>query len=666
MLTNIQIADRKTVRLVWNFLRLFPFWAALLMIAVMLIKLAYFDSRLNVGGMNRWKWEVNTGAMLLAAFWTAFLGPRARLLALVILDFLMSAVILADLVYFRYFKDFISVPVLLQAGQVSALQESISNLIIYKDAVFFADMPFAVLMVIWVFRRYNPKRTPERPGTRRLRLAIGGLTGVFVFVLGCQLIAGPVAEQKKGWAAGLFEGNWWNVPIYNVTGLFGFHGYDAYRYAKENWLGKSLTGEQMQEVVQWFDERKKLQQTAETHPLFGAYKGSNVLIVQAEAFQTFLLNRQIGGQEITPNLNKLIAQSAYFPNFYHQTANGRTSDADFATNCSLHPVSSGSVFIRFAGHTFDCLPGVLKDHGYGVTVHHAYEGSFWNRNNMYHQMKYDHFYSKNDFLIDEPLGWSLGDKSFFRQTVQQIADRGQTPFYAMAITLSSHHPYAIGKRELDVGSLSGTILGDYLQAAHYVDEAVGVLVEELKKRNLWEQTILLFYGDHDNSIRNWDEYARLFGRPVTDFEKIALMQQVPFFIHLPRDEHAGVYEKAVGQIDTEPTVLHLLGISTEPYSLMGVSMMTSAPKPVVFRNGGFTDGRVYFVPGNEGTLGKGTCYSLPEGTVTDLSACQAGAQAASLELRISDRIVDHNLVPRLKIDALKEPDADADGHGNAD
>jgi len=644
------------MRPIGSALRVFPFWAALLVIAAMLLKLGYLNRQLNVGAMNHWKWEVNIGAMLLITSWTALLGPRARILALFLVDALLSLVILADLVYFRYFKDFITVPVLLQAAQVSSLQESIANLIIYKDVIYFVDLPFLLLLVVWVFRRYRSnrrKQRPVQPGTLPWRITVRLATCTLAFVVGWNLITSAVEEQKQGWAAGLFEGNWWNVPIYNVTGLFGFHGYDVYRYAKENWLGKSLTDEQILEVVQWMNERKKLQLQSESEPLFGAYKGKNVLVVQAEAINEFLIGLEVGGQEVTPNLNELIGQSVYFPNFYHQTANGRTSDADFATNCSLHPVASGSVFIRFAAHTFECLPQVLGEAGYGTTVHHAYDGSFWNRHNMYHNMQYDAFYTIKDYKMDEPIGWSLGDASFLRQTVEQIQSRGKLPFYAMAITLTSHHPYAIGNHGLDVGELQGTILGDYLQSARYVDNAIGELVNELKKAGLWDDTILIFYGDHDNSILEWNLYETLFERPLTDLEKDAMLRKVPFFIHLPGDEHAGVREKAVGMLDTEPTILQLLGISSESYSLMGVSMMSDAAKLVVFRNGGFTDGDVLFMPNNEGILGRGTCYRLPDGESIDPALCLEGAKQARQELTISDRIVEHNLVPVLKDGAIR-------------
>ncbi|TVY00419.1 LTA synthase family protein [Cohnella terricola] len=636
-------------------LRKWPLWGIILLVASMLYKLNELDHQFNVGGMNYWKWAVNLGAAFLVSFWTVLLGRRARAVSLALLDLAVSFLMFADLIYFRYFKDFISVPVLLQAGQVGELQDSIWSLMKPGDWIFFADIPIAFALAGWTLWRRSPKRLAAISEPTRRR--IGWIWRKFIpaallFALGWALIYYPVQEQKNGWARGLFVGNWWNVPIYNVTGLLGFHGYDTYRYAKEHWFGKGLSDEQLQEAKDWFTERQKLQKQMENEPLFGEFKGKNVLVVQAEAFQTFVIGQSIGGKEITPNLNKLIGQSIYFPNFYHQTAQGRTSDADFLTSCSMHPMPTGSVFIRFASNSFDCAPSILKSQGYDTTIHHAYDGSFWNRNNMYHNMNYDRFYTIKDYTIDEPIGWSLGDQSFFKQTVEQIEERNITPFYAMAITLSSHHPFKLpySNQELNVGELQGTILGDYVQAAHYVDSAVGALVADLKDDGLWDNTILMFYGDHDNSVYDWSLYERLFGNPVSDLDKDRIVRQVPFFIHLPHDEHAGVVDKAVGQMDTTPTMMHLLGIPTDHRYLMGISMLSEAKKSVVFRNGGFTDGQVYFVPSADGVIANGTCYSLSAdgAETTGTAACAAGAESAKNDLSVSDRVIENDLIAKFR------------------
>ncbi|MCD9023179.1 LTA synthase family protein [Cohnella silvisoli] len=656
MLAQLQTVARKGLQLSLQGLILWPFWGILLLAASLLYKLNELDHQFNVGGMNHWKWAVNLGAILLVSFWTLFLGRRSRAISLAILDLVLSFLLFADLIYFRYFKDFISVPVLLQAGQVGELQASIWSLIQAQDWLLFADIPFAFALAGWLLWRNRAARRSSSYVSHSIKtrkaLWRKAIPATLVFALGWSLIYYPVEEQKNGWARGLFVGNWWNIPIYNVTGLLGFHGYDTYRYAKEHWFGKGLSDEQVQEAKNWFTERQKLQKQMESEPLFGDYKGKNVLIVQAEAFQQFVIGQSIGGEEITPNLNKLIGQSVYFPNFFHQTAQGRTSDADLLTSCSIHPLPTGSVFIRFAGNEFDCAPSILKGQGYDTTVHHAYDGSFWNRNNMYHNMDYDQFYNIKDYTIDEPIGWSLGDQSFFRQTIEQLKERKKSPFYALTITLSSHHPFKLpySNQELKVGTLQGTIMGDYLQAAHYVDSAVGELVENLKDEGLWDNTVLLFYGDHDNSVYDWKLYEQLFGKPVSDIDKDRIVRKVPFFIHLPHDEHAGVVDKAVGQIDTTPTVMHLLGIPVDNRYLMGVSMLSEAPKPVVFRNGGFTDGQVYFVPNNDGIAAHGTCYALSADgpTTTDSASCAAGADTAKKDLSISDRVIENNLIAKLR------------------
>ena len=655
MLSHLQTARRSFLPL-WRGIGRWPVWGALLLAVSMLGKLWWLDGQFDVGGMNHWKWQVNIGAVLLAVCWTPLLRRRARAAVLLLLDGLLSLLMFADLIYFRYFKDFITVPVLLQAGQVGELDASIATLIHAGDLLLFADLPVAAVLTARAFRTGRSRREgPDfRTASSRFRRAVrpmlrGGLA-VLAAAAGALLIAVPVEEQKNGWARGLFGGNWWNVPIYNVTGLFGFHGYDLYRYAKENWWGGGITAEEIAETRRWFEDRRASQSTVTADPLFGAFRGKNVFVVQAEAFQTFVLGLKVGGEEVTPNLNRLIKSSLFFSEFYHQTGQGRTSDADFAANCSLHPLPSGSVFVRFPGHTYDCLPSILGEAGYDTTAHHAYDGSFWNRFNMYRNLGYAKFYSKSDYRLDEPLGWSLGDKSFFRQTVEQLKQRNRSPFYAMTITLTSHHPYTMpaSERKLDVGSLEGTMLGDYLQAVHYVDAAVGELVEMLKREGWWENTIFVFYGDHDNSITDWSLYERLFGRPLDELEKQRLLKQVPLILHLPGDAHAGTIDKPGGQLDIAPTLLHLLGIDASGRFLMGTSLLSDEPKTVVFRNGGFTDGRVFYVPSADGVIEHGRFYGLPDGAALDPAAFRSDAEAARKELEISDRVVRHDLIARFR------------------
>ncbi|MFP3490372.1 hypothetical protein R0K20_22500, partial [Staphylococcus sp. SIMBA_130] len=82
-------------------------------------------------------------------------------------------------------------------------------------------------------------------------------------------------------------------------------------------------------------------------------------------------------------LNDLIDESYYFPNFYHQTAQGKTSDSEFILENSLYGLPSGAVFFTHSGNEYNASPEILSENGYYNAVFHANNKSFWNRDVMY-------------------------------------------------------------------------------------------------------------------------------------------------------------------------------------------------------------------------------------------------------------------------------------------
>ncbi|WP_138753245.1 LTA synthase family protein [Paenibacillus sinopodophylli] len=640
----------------------------LLFIAAMMAKVYLFSVILNVKNMEMTSTDaiIELGAIILFSFWTIWLPARGRILSLIVLNMIASFVLYADIIYYRYFQDLISIPVLLQFSQVDSLGESIGTLLHAKDFLLFLDW---VIIVPFAFYTLVRGRSDLRYANEYRRITpvwqkavIRVVLSAVIFGIGTSLVFTNINEAKRTWGQGIFEGNWWNLSIYNVTGALGFHGYDAYRYVKRNWFdAETVTAEQASETKNWIEGRTAIRVALEQDKLYGAYAGSNVIMVQLEAFQNFMINQSIGGQEITPHLNELIKQSAYFSQFYHQTAQGRTSDADFTANCSMQPVPNGSVFIQYAPNEFDCMPSTLKDEGYSTSVFHAYEGGFWNRNTMYHNMRYDNFYSLKHFTLDEKIGWALGDKSFFRQSLDVISEQKQ-PFYSFLITLSSHYPFTMPKAEqkLSLGELDGTIMGDYLQSIHYVDAALGELIARLKDEGLWDNTILAMYGDHDNSIKDWSLLETFLGKPLNELERQMALKQVPLLIHLPGNEHAGTYTYAGGQLDVTPTIMHLLGISTANQYLIGTPLLTElllAGKLVVQRNGSFTDGNVYYLPSSDSIVENGTCWSIPNQTKTDMNACMHAAENARTELAMSDQIIMNDLIDLFKEQSATEAHA---------
>ncbi|GAB6926436.1 LTA synthase family protein [Paenibacillus sp. JCM 10914] len=627
-----------------------------LFLIFMMYKLILLDHQLHLANMrlNLVDYVIAVGSLLVISCWTLWLPPRGRLIGLTLLNLLWTAIIYADLIYYRYFEDFITIPVLMQAGQVGSLGGSIRSLIQWGDLLFFIDWLILIPLTVYIlFRGKAPTSIGySMPGeTRRLRrktlfrrFLIGGL----VLLAGLAMTVLPIKKASDTWAVGLFEGNWWNVTLYNVTGLIGFHGYDLYRYSRDHLIGPpKLAEEELQEIEQWFSAKQR--QATDAGPLFGKYKDSNVIMIQTEALMNFIIGRSIGGQEITPNFNRLMDESLYFSNFYHQTGQGRTSDADFVTHSSLLPLPTGSVFTRYADRQWDTLPEILTERGYAANVFHAYDSSFWNRTTVYREMNYDRFFSKNDYELNDILGWSLSDKAFFEQSMDYMKDIPQ-PFYSFLITLTSHHPYDIPAhdRTLDTGEFEGTMFGDYLHSIHYVDEAFGELVTSMKEQGLWDHTILLIYGDHDNSIKEQAFYERFLGRELNALDMEQIMNQVPLLIRLPGGTEGQEFAEASGMMNITPSILHLLGIPEEPYYWIGGHLFDDRERLIPLRSGVFSNAEVFYLPSETAGLEGGTCYDLGTREPTDIEACRAGYEETQKQLRISDQVITYDLLKQFK------------------
>ena len=80
---------------------------------------------------------------------------------------------------------------------------------------------------------------------------------------------------------------------------------------------------------------------------FGAARGKNLIVVQVESLQDFVVDFQVGGQHVMPHLRRWAQTSLRFTNVTDQTSEGRTSDAEFTTMTSLLPLDHGAVAFRY-------------------------------------------------------------------------------------------------------------------------------------------------------------------------------------------------------------------------------------------------------------------------------------------------------------------------------
>ncbi|RDB32214.1 LTA synthase family protein [Exiguobacterium sp. RIT594] len=562
---------------------------------------------------------MNLGGMLLLSSWTLLIEWRKRRWIWLSLLLAHSLLLISDMWYYRYFNDFLSVSLMSQMLQMGDVSSGFAALILPSDFLLFADS--LIFLGILFFTR---KKTFAVTKSKRQKTA--GLT----FLTGIVLFAAPVTysvvkeDQRLSQSVS-------DMRDYYQLGFWGYHGLDLFR-GIQSAVGPTddLTNAQQQ----------RLDETS-TSDANGKTKKPNIILVQLESFQASVIDQQVDGQTLTPNLNQLKKESLYFPSFYHQTHEGRTSDAEFITNTSLYPLKSGSVYTRFPDNEFDALPDLLRTNGYDTAAMHAYEKGFWNRDQVYQNIGFKHFFSQDDYPKQKKIGMALNDKQFFTKSIEHM-ETLKEPYFSFLVALTSHTPYEIPKDEqqLDLSGYDDPMLKGYYQTIHYVDGAVGQMVKELKKKSMWDDTLVIFYGDHDSGLTNEDGEMQQKARINNAVDAFELDRQVPLFIKKPNQDKGQVIQENGGQIDIAPTIVDLLNLDA-PY-MMGDSLLDDEPNLTAFRDGSFRYKGYYYKAKLTEKAGNGTCYDVSTKKQVDRDMCQPQTKQVRKDLRLSDAIIEKN------------------------
>jgi phosphoglycerol transferase MdoB-like AlkP superfamily enzyme len=553
-----------------------------------------------------------------------FKSAKARNRYLLITSTFLAVVLYANVAFYRFFSDFITLPVLFQTSNFGDLGASAAESVFLTDVFYFADviLLFLAMKFVVVEREFGV----IKPAIRRAYFVLGA--AVLFLNLGLSETERPQLLTRS------FDRE---LLVKNI-GTYNYHLYDIYIQSKSHAQRALADGSELVEVNNYV----RSNQAEPNYEVFGLAEDKNLIVVSLESLQTFVLNQEMNGQVVTPFLNDLTKDkdTFYFPNFYHQTGLGKTSDSEFVVENGLYPLGGGAVFFTHSGNTYNSMAERLGDNGYFTNVMHANNKSFWNRDMMYNALNIDKFYDVESYNVGEgeAVNWGLKDIPFFEQSVDHMTEMPQ-PFYSRLITLTNHYPFHLEEEDQFISeydSNSGT-LNRYFQTARYMDESVKMLFEDLKEKGLYENSIIVMYGDHYGISENHNEaMAQYLGKEITPFES-AQLQRVPFFIHVPGSDKGQVMEEVAGQIDIRPTLLHLLGIETSKDMQLGADVFSKDHEEfVVFRDGRFVT-KDFVYTGN-------VCYDKETGLETDAAACAPYTERAAEELSYSDQIINGDLL----------------------
>ena len=78
------------------------------------------------------------------------------------------------------------------------------------------------------------------------------------------------------------------------------------------------------------------------------------------------------------------------------------------------------------------------------------------------------------------------------------------PFYAKFITVTNHYPYPIDEEKATIApaTTGDKSVDSYFQTARYADEALEQFFTYLKETGLYDNSIIVMYGDHYGISKN--------------------------------------------------------------------------------------------------------------------------------------------------------------------
>lgn len=480
---------------------------------------------------------------------------KTEVLVMLLLDMLL----IANLMYFRTYYTAIPLDSYGLSGNLADFTGSVFDSFRWYDILF--PISTIISIPLYLHNKHIPKNNTY--------IVYEGVLGFCILVFALTTLtkggfreAYNTVRQKAYLCAS-------TTSMYTV---FGNLGYDLISQKQE------ATPEIEQEIENWLSQQPE-------HQSLGGRIGvrNNCIVILAESLESWVLEREVEGQEITPYLNKLLQDSTtlYAPHMLTQVKGGRSIDAQLMLCAGMLPINSGTYSSLYADHTYATLQKAMhqkkNSRNYLLTIDKV---STWNQGVIAYSFGTDTIVAYHDFELTEAFGTHkrTGDGSFLAQCRQKIENgeiwKNGENAYMQLVTYSGHSPFKLPEelKEIFFSSAIPQKMNDYMTTARYTDKAIGKFVEYLKTLPQYDETLIVITGDHEGLAAYRKELCEAPGGKGIVSDKTF----TPFIVV---NSPVGMrYDKIMGQIDMYPTLLNLLQLDDYYWKGLGQSILDPQKK----------------------------------------------------------------------------------------
>lgn len=472
--------------------------------------------------------------------------------------FCLDSLLICNLLYFRTYYTHIPLSSYGLAGNLADFTASV------RDSFRMIDILLPLSSVVTIFIAL---RRPDRKGISLVRR----LPGYFAVLVGTAALNAVCLGVKGGFHQAFNAVRQSSYLCSSSAPMFTVFGCMYYDLTEQQ---QKITPEIEQRIESWLDA-----QPAWTPLPDSVEKRRNCILILAESFESWVLEQEVDGQEITPCLNRLLKEptTLYAPHVLTQVKGGRSIDAQLMINAGMLPLNSGAYSSLFPDNHYATLPKAMHElkhsRNYLLTIDKV---STWNQGAIAYSFGLDTIIAYHDFRKAEAFGTHkrIGDVPFFEQCSEKISDgevwKQDETVFMQFVTYSGHAPFVLPQHLQEI-SFSDSIpakAADYMKTARYTDKALGQFVDFLKSRPEYKETLIVITGDHEGLAFYRNELCQA---PAMQ----GVVSDKPYTPLIILNSPVGMrYEDVMGQIDIYPTLLQLLGLERYPWKGMGQSILS--------------------------------------------------------------------------------------------
>lgn len=337
------------------------------------------------------------------------------------------------------------------------------------------------------------------------------------------------------------------------------------------------------------------QEVTDYNDYTGMFKGKNVIVILMESVNNGIIN-----EELFPNFYKMYSSGWHWTNNYSPRNSCATGNNEFSLMTGLYSIYNTCTSNTYKNNTyFESIFGLFNDAGYTTRSYHDYTEWYYYRNTIHSNMGSGQFLDIDDLnmTIKGVYGEWPSDEVFFTNALDNLLNTDyNSPFMAFFTTVTTHQPYIkssyygdLYKEEYEKMGYS-TPVSRYFSKMKVLDNALGILLDNLEEKQVLEDTVIVLTADHYPYGLKDDYLSEFLDGEFDDYEA----ERTPFVIYNPSIK-SEEYTEYTSYINIVPTLANLMGIEYDPRLYMGTDLFSDTYQSrVVFADGSWKNELAYY------------------------------------------------------------------------